>query len=239
MSDVNSQATDEPITQQEEVAETTPAEGSTQEQPQKEAQPLTRDDILTMLREVIPQSVQPLIQSQVAKGENRINQRITERFAALDANKSVLKLSDDQVQTAKRDIINEEQMNAFASQQSPQAGGQVQAPSKESVDPGQFVEQQINNTFDLVGTKVTPQDVEWAMIQKELDDPNGSLAKTQLAAAFAAKAKGTRLAAQQKNATARVTSTGGGSTVDPSDISNITDSKTLYKLGEKKLGEKK
>jgi hypothetical protein len=206
MSDVISQAPAEPITQQDEVAENATPEVSTQEQPQTEQPPT-----LEAYRQIAREEATRVAQSQVAKSENRTNQRIAERFAALEANKGILKLTEDQVQTAKREIINEEQMAAFTPQES-QASTPGQAPSNDSADFGQFVYDQIDKTFELIGTPVTTQDKEWAMIQKELDDPMGSIAKTQLAAIDASRAKATRLAEQKAKAPARVINTGSGST---------------------------
>jgi len=212
MSDLISQAPTEPIIQEEEVAETTPEqETGAPEQPQKESKPLTAED----MRKIAIEEAKRISQSQVAKWENRMNQRITERFAALEENKSVLKLSDEQVQQAQREIISEEQMNAYVPSK-PQINGQTQAPSEETMDPGQYVSQQIDMAFQAAGgVEVTPSDKEWAMIEAQLNDPQGSLVKTQVAAIDASRAKAARLKAQQQKAPARVTGTGGEGTVPP------------------------
>lgn len=227
----NSQADliEEPITP-DEGSETASEEESTPIEPQTE-KALTLDDVRGLLRE----EVFPVIQSQVAKGENRMNQRIAERFAALDANRGVLKLTDEQVQVAQQDIIRDEQMNAYKPREA-QASNSQQAPSEDAAQQVQFVYQQIDQTFATVGTRVTPNDKEWATIEAALNDPKGSLAATQLAAADAARAKGLRVSSQQKKAAARVTS-GGEQNATPNDISGISDPKTLYKMGEKRLGE--
>lgn len=206
MSDLISQAPTEPIIQEEEVAETTPEqEAGAPEQQQKESKPLTAED----MRKIAIEEAKRISQSQVAKWENRMNQRITERFAALEDNKSVLKLSDEQVQQAQREIISEEQMNAYAPSK-PEITGQTQAPSEEAMDPGQYISQQIGMAFQAAGgVEVTPSDKEWAMIEQQLNDPQGSLVKTQVAAIDASRAKAARLKAQQQKAPARVTGTGG------------------------------
>lgn len=213
MLDDLSQAPTEPIPQAEEVAENAPEQGSTQQQPQPE-KPLTRDDVLALMREVIPQAVQPLIQSQVAKGENRINQRIAERFAALDREKGTLNLSDEQVTQARKAIIEDEQMKTFAPQPPQNAqGGEADTQSPEPMDAGQFIDSLKTRAFQLAGgPEVTPNDKEWAKIQAELDNPQGNPDLFVLAAVDASREKAQRLAAQKQKAPARVTGTGGEST---------------------------
>lgn len=214
------------------VQETTPA-GETPVEPQTE-KPLTLEDVRKLLRD----EVTPIIQSQVAKGENRIEKRIQERFAALEENKSTLKLTDDQVAEAKRAIISEEQMNAYSPAQSPT--GEAAAPAPELEQMERFVANQIEATFQEVGVRVTPDDVdEFKTINAAWNDPNGSLAKTLIAVTKAAEAKAARLALQKQNAAARVVSGGAESTSDPNNISNITDAKTLYRMGEAKLSKRK
>lgn len=216
------------------VQETTPA-GETPVEPQTE-KPLTLEDVRKLMRDEIT----PIIQSQVAKGENRIEKRIQERFAALEENKSTLKLTDDQVAEAKRAIISEEQMNAYSPAQSPTGEAAAPAPELELEQMERFVANQIEATFQEVGVRVTPDDVdEFKTINAAWNDPNGSLAKTLIAVTKAAEAKAARLALQKQNAAARVVSGGAESTSDPNNISNITDAKTLYRMGEAKLSKRK
>jgi hypothetical protein len=207
--ETNSQAVAEPITQADEVAETTPDQGSTQAQPQTEAKPLTAEDF----RQIAREEAMRVAQSQTAKSENRINQRIAERFAALDTNKGVLNLTDDQVKQAQKAIIEDEQMNAFA-KPTPQAqSGQAQPPSTEPFDPGQFIETLKTNAFKLAGgTEVTPNDKEWAGMQAILDDPNGNPDLFVLASIDASRAKAQRLQAQQKKAPGRLAGAAGAAT---------------------------
>lgn len=230
-----SQAPEEAITPEEQVQETATEEVSPQEEPQTE-KPLTAEEYRKIAREEAIRAAQ----SQMAKGENRINQRIQERFAALESNKSVLKLTDEQVVLAQEQIINEEQRAAFAPRPSGQqaSGPQGQALSDGLTQQVEFVYGQIDATFKDVGVDVTANDVEYKTIETALNDPNGSLAKTIRAAAKAAEAKTVRLEAQKKNAAARVLGGGSGTSSDNA-ISSITDSKTLYKLGEKKVSERK
>lgn len=200
----------EPITPEAEVPEAATPEVSPQPEPQTE-KPLSLDDVRGLLQEEFIPTISKSIQSQVAKGENRMNQRIAERFAALDANKGVLKLSDEQVQAAQQDIIREEQMSAFRPAEPQNNGPQPASPNETVVRQVEFVYEQINGIFDDVGTQVNANDAEWKTVQSALDDPKGSLAKTLRAATKAAEAKSARIATQQKNAPARVISTGGES----------------------------
>lgn len=101
----------------------------------------------------------------------------------------------------------------------------------------EFVYSQIDETFAEVGMSVGPNDKEWPPLEAALNDPRGSLAKTLRVAAKQAEEKIVRVSSQKKNAQARVVSGGLERTTDPGDISQITDSKELYRLGEKKLAE--
>lgn len=229
--DISQAKPEEAITPEAEVQETDTEEVITPEEPQKE-KPLTREEYRAIAREEATRAAQ----SHVAKGENRINQRIKEELAALEKSRGVLKLTDDQVEKARNDIV----VKAYAEPDEPQASGlQGQPPTDEIIrQQAEFVYGQINATFKDVGTEVTPNDAEFKMIEAALNDPQGSIAKTIRATVKAAEAKAARLEAQRKNAAARVVG-GGGNSSDSNDISNITDAKILYKLGEKKIGGRK
>jgi len=214
-----------------EVQETTP-EQETQPEPQTE-KPLTLEDVRKLLRD----EVTPIIQSQVAKGENRIERRIQERFAALDQNKGALRLTDEQVATAQQEIIREEQMNAYKPA-NPQTNGEAQ-PDFDPNGAERFVTDQIEQVFRKHGDRVTPNDAEFKIIEAAWNDPNGSLADTLLAVNEATQKMVTRKAQQRKNADVRVVGGGGGRQTNPNDISSITDSEQLYALGEQKMRSRK
>lgn len=222
MQDNLSQAAEEPITPGEEVAETAPEQGSTHAQPQTE-KPITRDEVLAILRETIPQAVMPMIQSQVAKGENRISQRINERLAAFEMNKGVLNLSPEAELQAKKAIIEEEQMNAYA-QPEPQAqSGQAGTGSGEAADPGMILQTIAQQAQAIGGTEVTPNDKEWQNVQKVLDDPQGNPQLFFTAVLDASRAKAARLAQQKSKAPGRVTGAGGGSTAGDAPAKSSDD----------------
>jgi hypothetical protein len=73
-----------------------------------------------------------------------------------------------------------------------------------------YVFDQIDATFDEVGTQVTANDPEWKIVQDVLDNPKGSLAKALLAANKAAMQKAERVSKQKGSAAARVPSGGAG-----------------------------
>lgn len=204
--EISQAAPTEEIAPEAEVQETAPAEGSAPAEPQTE-KPLTPEDFRQMARE----EALKVAQSQVAKSENRTNQRIQERFAALEENKGVLKLTEEQVMEAQEQIIREEQRSAFApkGQTANSPGGQTSSDDqiRQQVE---FVYGQINDVFAEVGTEVTPNDPEFKGIDEALKNPKGSLAGTIRAANKAAEAKAARLKVQKESAKARVT--GGGST---------------------------
>jgi len=205
--DVISQAATEPITTDAEVQETTTDEVSPQTEPQKEKPPTAED-----YRQIAREEATKVAQSQVAKSENRTNQRIQERFAALDLTKSTLKLTDEQVQTAQDAIIKEETMAAYKPQPNGQQASspQGQAPTDEMIrQQVDFVYGQMQDVFASEGAEVTQNDPEYKGIDDAMKDPKGSLAKTLLAASKAAASKVARLQMQKENAKARTV--GGGS----------------------------
>lgn len=214
--DVISQAPTEVITPEVEVQEATPStEGSTPAEPQPEKTVPTLEDY----RQIAREEAMRVAQSQVAKSENRTNQRIAERFAALEQNKGVLKLTDEQVTAAQQQIINEETMNQFKpkaeGQASPQADVNADDVIQQNVD---FVYAQIGETFAEAGVEVNQNDPEFKGIDAALRDPKGSLAKTLRAANKAAEEKAARLKAHKEGAAARISGGGGSatsSTYDP------------------------
>jgi len=227
MPEETSQATAETIVPQVTVPETAPA-GTTQTEPQKET-PLTAEDY----RRIAHEEAMRVAQSQVAKGENRIQKLIQEKFTALEQTRGTLGLSEEQVNQAKQKIVTE----AYSAPEEP-----VNTVSPDVDQAIQFMNAEIQNVFAELGTTVSPSDPEFRDLQAKVDsawnDPKG-LAKILLAASKAATAKAGRLAKQTETASARVIGGGEGVTSNPNDISGITDSKELYRLGEEKIRGKK
>jgi hypothetical protein len=190
------------------VPEPTTAQVSTQTEPRTEEKPLTIDE----MRRIAVEEATRIAQSQVAKGENRIEKRIQEQVAALKLNAGVLGLSEEQVTQAKQKIVTE----AYTAEP-PQAGAPTSDPNAApDVERAiQFMNAEIGNVFAEVGTSVTSADPEFKELQGTIDrawnDPKG-LTKILLAASKAASAKAGRIASQQENAQARVVSGGGEST---------------------------
>jgi len=197
---------DQPIEETVEVPEQTPGEGSATEEPQPE-QTFTRAQVEAMLAD-FEKKVDSRIQSQVAKSENRTTQRIQERLSSLDreVKAGTINLSEDQVREAKNNIIREEQMKEF--EQGPQ-GKPSQSPEADFESQMMFVNTQIDEVVRGYGVEITPADkAEFKMIEDALRDPNGSLAKTIIAAGKAAAAKADRGKSFKGNAPARTVSDG-------------------------------
>lgn len=112
------------------ATETTPPQGSTQQEAQTETQPNSEETMRRIARE----EANRIGQSLVAKGEARIQKRIQEQFRAPDLNKKVLGLTDDQVKQARQGIVAE----AYAAEEpeQPQASGaQSDEPNLDDYPP--------------------------------------------------------------------------------------------------------
>ena len=186
------------------VPESTTSEVSTQAEPQTEQKPLTLEDVQRVAREEATR----IAQSQVAKGENRIEKRIQEQLAALNASKGVLGLSDQQIEQAKQKIVTE----AYTTPE-PQTETPTSEPgAKPDVDQAiQYMNAEIENVFAEVGTSVTSADPEFKDLQAVIDaawNDSKGLVKILRAADKAATAKAGRLQASKETAPARVVSSG-------------------------------
>jgi hypothetical protein len=188
------------------VPETITPQVNPPEEPQKET-PLTPEQIAA-IEKIADQRAARIAQSQSAKSENRIQKTIQDRFKALEQTKSTLGLTDDQVKQAQQKIVTE----AYAS---PEETTPTTQPAPEVTDADQaiqYMNAQIANVFEEVGTSVTRTDPEFTELQKAVDaswnDPKG-LVKILRAAEKAATTKAARLQTTQQNAAGRVV--GGGS----------------------------
>lgn len=193
---------DQPIDETVEVPEQTTNEVSANEEQQPEPT-FTLDQVRKLIRE----EVNPLIQSQVAKSENRTEKIIQKRLAALEENRAVLNLSDADYAAAQDKIIRDEQMKALKPE-SPSQGNETRQPANDE-DFGRFVTDQIHEVVAAAGVEIAPADPEYKIIQNALSNPNGSIAATIIAAHEAATAKANRVKALKGNAAAR-TGVGGG-----------------------------
>lgn len=177
---------------------------SAQTEPQTE-EPINREVVEQIAREVATR----IAQSQVAKGENRINEVIQNKFKALEESKGALNLSDDQVAQARQKIV----VDAYSAVEETPTNVPAQSPDVDQAI--QFMNAEIGNVFAEIGTSVTKADPEFADLQKAVNDswndPRG-LVKILRAAEKAATAKAERTAKQQENAQARVVSGGGEAT---------------------------
>lgn len=222
---------EQPLDEAADVQEQTPEEGSADNEQQPEKKVFTLADVEAMLED-FEKRVDSRIQSQVAKSENRTNARIQQRLAALEENRAVLNLSDDEYAKAQNAIINEEQKKAFTPQ-GPQGKQTQQTPSEDGdVAPVQFMNT-VESIFQREGVRLTKQEIEGL---PEWKNPQGDPLDTLLAIKQATREKAARQKSFKETAKGRVTQ--GGKNSDASNISNINDSTTLYELGDKQIREK-
>jgi len=232
------------ISPDEEVAETAAEEASTQEQPQQE-KPVTLEDVRKFVTEefapVFRKNIGSDIQSQVALGENRVNKRIAERLKGLEENKGTLKLSDEAFRQARTDIIQEETMKAFEPEQNQTT---AQESRDREVDPIQVLNGQISAVLKVAGVPSIPKSApEYKDVQEaidkawETDGPEG-LVILQEGVMNAARKMKQRLDAQRKSAAGRVLGGSERQSTSSNDISGITDSTTLYEMGDQQIRQK-
>jgi hypothetical protein len=227
----NSQAGDleQPIEEAVEVPEQTSEEESAGEEQQPEKKLFTLDEV----RKIIREEVSPIIQSQVAKSENRTERRIQERFQQLEQNKGVLKLSDEDVVNARKAIIEEETMKAY--EQPGQQGKPTQPTASDNGDDQVQFMSRVDAVFAKEGARLTPQEL---AALPEWQDPNGDPIDTLIAITSAAREKAAKQKSFKETAKGRVTQGGGKISSNQADISSIKDSTTLYEMGDKQIREK-
>jgi len=169
--------------------------------------PLLTPEQITAIEKIADQRAARIAQSQTAKSENRIQKLIQDKFAALEQTKGTLGLTDEQVAQAKQKIVTE----AYTSPAEEPPTTQPPSPVPNADEAIQFMNAEIKNVFEEVGTSVTKADPEFADLQKVVDaswnDPRG-LVKILRAADKAATTKATRLQNLNSHAAARVV--GGG-----------------------------
>jgi peptide deformylase len=214
--DISQAAPAEPVTPQATIVPEPTQQPSAQPEQQTE-KPLTLEDYKKIARD----EALKIAQSQVAKGENRIQKFIKDKFDALEQTKGALGLSDEQVAQARQKIV----ADAYSSKEEPaQPAAPTEPQAGSDVDEAiSYMNAQIQATFGEVGTTVTKDDPEFKELQDKVNaawnDPNG-LAKILLAAQKAATTKAARLQAQQQTVAARVIGGGGGGTTNLT--SNLT-----------------
>ena len=190
----------------------TPTQVETPAEPQKET-PLTLEDYRKIARE----EATKIAQSQVAKGEGRIQKLIQAKFEALNQTKDTLGLTEDQVKQAQQKIVTE----AYSSTEEPPKTTQSTPEAPDADQAIQFMNAQITRVFGKVGQTVTKADPEFVELQKAVDaswNNEDGLVEILLAANEAATKKAIRLQASSRNAAARVTSggqTSGGQVQQP------------------------
>lgn len=214
-----------------EPAPTTSTQTPAPEVPEKEAAPVEPQEAKYVTAEQLERRDAELLRRFKQSSSDRAKQ-IEKQFDEIRA-----LLTKDAPLTPQQELVLRQKIEQ-------DVDGQTQGMQSDAVPPevqaqADYVYSQIDETFADIGMRVGPNDKEWTQLQTALEDPRGSLAKTLRAAAKASEAKAARVSLQKNNAQARVVSGGGERTSDPNNISNITDPKLLYQMGEKKLGERK
>lgn len=206
-------------------ASASPEPSPVAEQP-TETKPLTIEDVRAEATRIA--------QSFVDKAENRISAKAQEQINALKLTQGALGLTDEQVETAANKIVLNDLKAPRTEQASPAPQAQPNQPAQE-IDP---VIQETLDVFKTEGVTIETTDPEYKPLDAILRDPNGNIYQYRKALYTQIEAKRSRVAAMQETASARVTG-GGGAVSNPSDLSSITDSKQLYRMGEDRLQGKK
>jgi len=202
-------------------ADTSQEEGQEPE-PQKET-PLTLDQIRGIAREEATR----IAQSQVAKGENRIQGYIQQQIAALQQTKTLLGLSDQQVAAAQDKIIRDAYTQQIDGAGQPTAQQYQQQPEMHPAIEAALA------MMEAQGTIVEEGDPEFESIRPLLaaGDYRNLIATTKNAMAQ----KTLRLQSRKGKATVRAPGGASGQPETDTDISNITDSKDLYRIGSRQV----
>lgn len=190
-----------------------PAAGSAQQEPQQVETPNLEEQ---RIRQIAQEEATRIAQSQVAKGENRINARIQQQLQALEQTKGVLKLTDDQVAEARKNIVTD----AFTSEPEQPATDQQPEPELHPLAQVAFP------IFDEVGVRVEDGDPEFNTLKPYLMDPAptpAKLAKFVQATYAAAAAKNERLASNKEKASLRVPGGGAGAAPGEAPANSAAD----------------
>lgn len=212
-----------PLDPQEDIdnsTDTSQEEGQPQET-QKEAK-LTPDDYRAIARE----EAMKIAQSQVAKGESRIQRFIQQQVDALKATQRYSGMSDQQIDAAAQKIA----VDAFTNPQLIGEGQPQQQANLQQTEMHPSVEAAIA-LMETRGTVVEEGDPEFDKYVKPLLE-SGDYRNLIKATQTAITAKEQRQQSRKSKAAVRAPGGDGGTTpTDSTDISGITDSKELYRLG--------
>lgn len=199
-----------------------------------ESKPLTKAEIENLITEQATR----IAQSMVDKAESRISRKAQEQIKAVELSRSTLGLTDEQVMQAKQRILiddmtsTQSEQASFTNPQRNTAQNQQAEQQSEQLHP---VIQETLDTFEAEGISINDDDPEYAALEAILREPEPNIFKYRQALYKQIEAKRNRITTNDANAAARVIGGGQTNTPDPNDIRNITDSKTLYKMGAKKI----
>ena len=182
-----------------------------------ENKPLTMADIEALL----DNKIKPLIQSQVDKAANRISKDAQAKIDALQQTKSVLNLSDEQVEQATNKIVMSDLTTRQQEQASPLQTPQQTQAQTEPIHPAVAALYEI---FADEGEELVETDPEWKEhVEKIWNSPDGTLPALRKAVYKAVEAKRQRKAANQEQAPARVISGGQQNQSGGADASSAHD----------------
>lgn len=190
------------------------ASATPQEPQSQETKPLDEARVIELATQIASRTAQSLVD----KAEYRISAKAQQQIQALEMNKGVLNLSDQQVQDAKLKIITNDVTVPLGEQASNPPVSKEQ-PQSDMVSEASFVKA----IFTEAGTDVDPNDPEWAefnkVYQENYNDPSPAAGlRVTRAADKAAAAKKARLETINTTAAARVLQGGsdaGGSADGP------------------------
>lgn len=198
-----------------------------------ESKPLTKAEIENLITEQATR----ISQSMVDKAESRISRKAQEQIKAVELSRSTLGLTDEQVMQAKQRILIDD-MTATQSEQAsftnPQRNTTQNQQAEQQSDELHPVIQETLDTFEAEGISINDDDPEYAALEAILKQPEPNIFKYRQALYKQIETKRARITTNDANAAARVIGGGQINTPDPNDIRNITDSKTLYKMGAKR-----
>lgn len=212
---------DIPVTTPEEQApaEPTTETPGTQEQPQY----VTRE----MLQEVLGSTVETIV--------HRVNQSSKDREQNI---KSSVDAAVKRLEGLQIPVTPEIRTQLRAQVEQEMEATPSPTPQQPAPNLAQEVYQETEAIFTSESLRIEQSDPEWKKhIEPALKDPNGNMVKYRRAVYNALDRKRERLEGEKETAAARVGG-GTGTASDPADISNITDTKTLIKMGEEQLRKK-
>lgn len=146
---------------------------------------ITRED----LNAILAQRESEIIRRASQSATDKVSARVNERLAALEMNKTALGLSEEQIQKAKNNIIQEEMGNQTPAQANQVDSGQPSPAEQEILGI-------MSEIFSGEGIEVLSSDPEGKIIQDAIMDPNMTPYKLRKAVMNATMQKSQRMQAK-------------------------------------------